>query len=353
MTRADAETMPLLLLPFRDIAPAFAGTPRHAGRMSAVVGRVTIGRHAWLGDYTIIRADGHYVRIGDDFRLGSGSTVHIAHDVYPTLIGDRVTVGRDAVVHACTVGDDCVIEDGVVILDGSVVEPGVVLEAGALVYPRSHLPAGHVYGGRPAKPVRSLSDGELQERAQRLIGAEDQGPPLRPGWSGEREHRGDALEGTFIAATARVRGEVRMARATSIWFACEIQAGDHGLTMGESSNIQDNTIIRCESQPFVLGTKSVVGHNVKLGGCTIGDGSLVGIGSVIAEGTTIDDGVLVAAGTQTAAGQHLEGGWLWGGNPARPLSRMDEKRQDMITQTIRTYMGYAETFALAQQRVRG
>jgi carbonic anhydrase/acetyltransferase-like protein (isoleucine patch superfamily) len=345
------EFQPLLVLPYRDAAPAFAAAPRRAGPMSAVVGRVTIGGGAWLGDHTIIRADGHFVRIGDDLSLGSGSTVHIAQDLYPTVIGDRVTIGRDAVVHACTVGDDCVIEDGVVVLDGSIVEAGVVLETGSLVYPRSHLPAGHVYGGRPAKALRPVSAGEIDERAQRLRRVEEAGAPLRKGWSGEREHHGRVDETTFIAATARVRGEIRTARATSIWFSCDIDTGSHSLTLGENSNIQDNTIIRCDAHPFVLGANSVIGHNVKLGGCIIGSGSLVGIGSVIADGTTIDGEVMVAAGTQTTPGQHLEGGWLWGGNPARPLSRMDDKRRDMIASIIRDYTGYAEAFSRAQQLV--
>jgi carbonic anhydrase/acetyltransferase-like protein (isoleucine patch superfamily) len=317
--------------------------------MSAVVGRATIGRKAWLGDYTIIRADGHYVQIGDDFLLGAGSTVHIAHELYPTIIGNRVTVGRDAVVHACTVHDDCVIEDGVVILDGSVVEQGVVLEAGSLVFPRSHLPAGHVYGGRPAKALRAVSPGEIEERAQRIRAVEQSDSPFRDGWTGEREHHGSVADTTFIAATARVRGEIRIAPAGSIWFACDIDTGGHSLTIGANSNIQDNTVIRCVEQMFVLGANSVIGHNVKLGGCTIGDGSLVGIGSVIAEGTVIDSDVLVAAGAHTQPGQHLEAGWLWGGNPAKPLSKMDEKRREMIAWTIRTYTEYAQTFARAQQ----
>src|SRR5215213_8978076 len=147
MTRSP-ET-PLLVLPYHKTGPSFAGPIRHAGHMSAVAGRVTVGTGAWLGEYTLVRGDGHFVEIGDDFLLGSGSTVHIAHEVYPAIIGHRVVVGRDAVVHACTVGDDCVIADGVVVLDGSIVEPGVVLEPGALVYPRTHLAYGHVYAGRP------------------------------------------------------------------------------------------------------------------------------------------------------------------------------------------------------------
>ena len=276
--------------------------------------------------------------------------MHIAHDVYPTIVGDGVSVGRDSVVHACTVGDRCVIEDGVVVLDGSVVESGVVLESGSLVYPRSRLQAGQVYGGRPAKVLREAAPGEIEERKERLRQAEGNGDKLRRDWSGEREHRGRVADMIFLAATARVRGEIEAARETSIWFACDIDTGSHQLAIGENANIQDNTIIRCADRGLTLGANSVIGHNVKLGGCTIGERSLVGIGSVIAEGTAIDGDVLVAAGTHTQPGQRLEGGWLWGGNPARALSRMDDKRRDLITGTISTYRGYAAAFASSQER---
>ena len=70
MTDTVADT-PLLVLPFRDIEPDFAKPPRHAGRMSAILGRVTMGAGAWVGDDTIIRADGHFVQIGDDFRTSA------------------------------------------------------------------------------------------------------------------------------------------------------------------------------------------------------------------------------------------------------------------------------------------
>jgi gamma-carbonic anhydrase len=227
-----------------------------------------------------------------------------------------------------------------------------VLAEGALVYPRSKLLSGHVYAGRPAEIVRALEVGELEERAAQLRRRDQEGPPLREPWSGQREHRGALGHRSFLAATARVRGEIQLAAATSIWFGCDIDVGSYGLVVGESSNIQDNTIVRCREGPLTMGAHSVIGHNVKLGGCTIGDGSLVGIGSVIAEGTIIDDGVLVAAGTQTDPGQRLEGGWLWGGNPARPISRMNEARREMIAATIVTYMGYAEAFSRGQ-RTRG
>src|SRR5689334_13879876 len=148
--------------------PAFATPPVHGGPNSVVLGRATLGRNAWLGSLSVIRADGHFVKIGDDFHLGMRSTVHINHDIFPCVIGDRVSVGRNACVHACTVGNDVAIGDDVVILDGAVVEDNVVLEPGATVFPNKRVPGGFVYAGSPAKPTRALQAGEVAKHRAHL-----------------------------------------------------------------------------------------------------------------------------------------------------------------------------------------
>jgi carbonic anhydrase/acetyltransferase-like protein (isoleucine patch superfamily) len=127
----------LNLLAYRGTRPQLMGMPRHAGANSAIVGRVTLGRDAWLGAASVIRADGHYVRAGTRLTLGHGATIHIAHDLYPTVVGDDVTVGNNAVIHACEVHDGCVIEDNAVVLDGCVLESGAVIEAGSVVFPKT------------------------------------------------------------------------------------------------------------------------------------------------------------------------------------------------------------------------
>jgi carbonic anhydrase/acetyltransferase-like protein (isoleucine patch superfamily) len=126
-------TPPLNLLSYGENTPTLLGPVTHAGAGHALIGRLRLGRDAWLGAGTVIRADGHYVDAGHDLHLGRGASVHIAHDVYPTIIGHHVSVGANAMVHACTVGDGCVIEDDAVVLDGSVLADGVVLEADGVV----------------------------------------------------------------------------------------------------------------------------------------------------------------------------------------------------------------------------
>ena len=111
--------LPSLVLPFADTLPSFGGEPVFAGPRSAVLGRATIGAGAWLGEDSVVRADGDVVHIGRNVHLGHRATVHIVHELLPCLVGDDVTVGANAIVHACTVGDRCVLEDDVVILDAN------------------------------------------------------------------------------------------------------------------------------------------------------------------------------------------------------------------------------------------
>jgi len=336
-----------IILPFAGTLPSLAAAPV-AGRRSALVGRLTAGPGLALGDDTIIRADGHFVAIGEDFRLGDGATVHIAHDLHPTIIGDRVTVGRNAVVHACTVGDDVVIEDDVVILDGSVIGACTILAAGSVVFPRTALEGGWLHAGMPAKPVRKVMPDEVARAALALAAAPQR---LRPAPSAARTELSRLPLSAYVAATARLHGRVVVGEEASVWFGCLLDAGAQSIELGEASNVQDNTVIVCRDGPFRLGRGAVIGHNVRLGGCEIGEGALIGIGATVAEGTVVEPGVLLAAGAETEPGQRLEAGWLWAGRPARPLTPMDDRKRAMIAGTVRNYTAYAAAMRPVQEHV--
>jgi carbonic anhydrase/acetyltransferase-like protein (isoleucine patch superfamily) len=337
-----------LILPYDGISPSFGSAPLHAGAGAAVLGRVTLGENCWLGALSLMRADGHVVQVGDDFHLGPRSTLHIAHEVFPCLVGDRVTIGENSCVHACTVGNDVVVGDNVVILDGATVEDNVVFEAGATVFPGKRVTGGHVYAGSPAKPVRPLAPNEISERRatmQRVHAKSDSTIPPRQ--APARESQIDPS--VFIASTATIKGRLRAAPSSSIFFSNDFDAGDAVISIGEKTNIQDNTIIRCSTaQGFSIGRDSTIGHNVLLHDCSIGDESLIGIGSVVAGGTIVGDRVLLAASARTIPGQELESGWLYAGNPARKLSPLDKSKQHMIAFTIWTYCQYSQAFKAAE-----
>ena len=77
------------------------------------------------------------------------------------MIGDNVTVGHKALLHACTIEDDAFVGMGSIVLDGAVVESGAMLAAGAMLTPKKRIPKGQLWAGSPAKYFRDLSDDEL------------------------------------------------------------------------------------------------------------------------------------------------------------------------------------------------
>jgi carbonic anhydrase/acetyltransferase-like protein (isoleucine patch superfamily) len=311
--------------------------PAHAGAGAAVLGRAEIGSGLWLGDAAVVRADGHYVRIGDRFRLGARGTVHIAHDLYPTHIGSGVSAGAGSVIHACDVGDGTWIGRGAVVLDGSRVGAGAAIADQAVVFPRSELEGGWLYEGSPAAAVRRL---DARELASMHAAWRDEELPVEPS-----EHAEDIL---FVAATAVLCGAISAEGGNGIWFGCLLDGGSRGIAIGTNTNVQDNSLIRSVQAPVAIGRNATIGHNVTLTDATVGDESLIGIGAVVAPGTLVEPDVLLAAGAQTLEGQRLESGWLYGGRPARKLRPLDAARRAIIAGTWPRYCEYARAFAAAQ-----
>lgn len=334
--------MNVLILPYEGNKPTFASPIVHAGNGAAVLGRATLGRSAWLGALSVIRADGHYVSIGDNFRFGARSTVHIAHGLLPTEIGSNVTTGTNTVIHACEVGDNCHLGNDVVVLDGSKVKGGCALGDGAIVFPRMELEGGWYYEGMPAKPVRRLEQDELAKlhSATRALDDETLGDTPAPA---------PPAGSIFVAATARLSGDVLTEGENGIWFGCDFDAGDGEIRVGANTNIQDNSILRCETSSIVIGRDATIGHNVTMHDCSVGDRSLVGIGAVVASGTRIGNDVFLAAGARTEPDQILEDGWFYAGNPARQRSPLDDGKRKLIAETWPVYCDYARRFARVQR----
>jgi len=341
------------ILPYAGIQPNIARPLVHAGPGSAVLGRVTLGRNAWLGALSVMRADGHFVRVGDDFHLGARSTLHINHEIFPCIVGNRVAVGRNACVHACTVGSDVVIGDGVVILDGAVVEDNVVLEPGSTVFPNKRVPGGFLYAGSPAKPERALGGGEVAERRQQMIAERDTAEPGTQ-TSAAKAAGSDVHASVFIASTATVAGRIAAAESASVWYSNTLDAGAAAISIGARTNIQDNTIIRCATaQGVSIGRDSAVGHNVLIHDCIIGDRTLIGIGSTVAAGTVVGDGVLLAAAARTTPGQVLESGWMYAGTPARKFAQLDDAKHALTALIVLQYCQYAQDFKALEQEASG
>jgi gamma-carbonic anhydrase len=126
---------------------------------ATLIGAVTVGQHASIWYQAVVRADIHSIQIGNRTNIQDGSILHVA-DQYPLTIGDDVTCGHRAIVHACSIADRVLIGMGAVILDGAEIGSDCIIGAQALVTKGSKLPAGSLVIGSPAKVLRSLTDAE-------------------------------------------------------------------------------------------------------------------------------------------------------------------------------------------------
>ena len=128
---------------------------------AVVVGDVVIGPGSSLWFHAVVRGDVERVRIGARTNVQDNATVHVTKDRWPAILGTGVTVGHNAVVHGCTIGDHCLIGIGAIVLDGAVLERECLVGAGAVVTPGTQVPAGSLVLGQPARVVRALSADEI------------------------------------------------------------------------------------------------------------------------------------------------------------------------------------------------
>ena len=137
-------------------------------QQAAVIGDVEIGEDSSIWPMVAVRGDVQSIRIGKRTNIQDGSVLHVTADNafnpggFPLYIGDEVTVGHGAILHACTVEDRCLVGMGATVLDGAVVKTNCMVAAGALVPPGKVLESGFLYVGAPAKQARPLSEKEIE-----------------------------------------------------------------------------------------------------------------------------------------------------------------------------------------------
>ncbi|MEE9904409.1 gamma carbonic anhydrase family protein [Chlorobium sp.] len=125
-----------------------------------VIGDVEIGEQSSIWFNAVVRGDVCPIRIGRKCSVQDNATLHVTHDTGPLNIGDCVTIGHGAVLHACTVQDYVLIGMGAVLLDDCVVEPWSLVAAGSLVKQGFRVPSGMLAAGVPAKVIRPVTDAE-------------------------------------------------------------------------------------------------------------------------------------------------------------------------------------------------
>jgi gamma-carbonic anhydrase len=127
---------------------------------ASLMGAVTVGAHASIWYQVVVRADIHSIQIGSRTNIQDGSILHVA-DQFPLFIGDEVTCGHRAILHACSIGDRVLVGMGAIILDGAEIGEDCIIGAQALVTKGSKIPPGSLVIGSPARVHRPLTNLEI------------------------------------------------------------------------------------------------------------------------------------------------------------------------------------------------
>jgi carbonic anhydrase/acetyltransferase-like protein (isoleucine patch superfamily) len=156
----------------------------------------------------------------------------------------------------------------------------------------------------------------------------------------------------WIADSAVLIGRVRMKKDTSVWFGAVLRGDNEWIELGERSQIQDNATLHTDPGfPMVIGSNCVIGHNVILHGCTIGDNSLVGMGAIMLNGSKIGKNCLVGAGAVVTEGKEFPDNSLIVGAPARAIRTIDDKLTAMIARGAEVYVTRSKQYAKGLKRV--
>ena len=131
----------------------------YLARTAVVLGDVTLGDFSSVWYNAVLRGDINRIVVGHHTNIQDNAVLHLADD-FACLVGNWVTIGHSAIVHACTVGDECLIGMGATILDGAEIGAQSIVGANALVTQHAKIPAGSMVLGSPAKVVRALTEEE-------------------------------------------------------------------------------------------------------------------------------------------------------------------------------------------------
>ena len=347
---------------YLEFVPSVAG-PTDCAPTAAIVGRTVTGPGLVMRSYATLRADGEWVRVGANAYFGERATVHIADGALAADIGDDVTVGRFALVHACTVEACVVVGDAAIVMDGAHVGAGALITAGSLVPPRKRLPGGWIYDGFPATPVRAIGPDELavaaaavRRRLPSALVTSNDLPPLdmesyAPAGGVEAaarqaDRRIPRVGAAYVAPTALLAGDVAVADDASVYFGCALVAGDGRIAIGARTNVQDNSLLVTDAArgPLVLGADVTIGHNVRMGAATIGDHALIGMGSQVGDGVVVEEGGCIGARALVEPRAVIRAGWIWAGRPARAFRAIKPDERDNFAQAAAIYVGYGAAY---------
>lgn len=159
-------------------------------------------------------------------------------------------------------------------------------------------------------------------------------------------------QSAYVHERAVVMGRVTLGERVSVWPGAVLRGDINAITVGDGSNVQDNSVVHvADDHPVVIGRDVVVGHAACVHGATIGDGCLVGIGAIVLNGAVVGDESILASGCLVPEGAVLEGGHLYMGSPAKARRPLSPEERLGIRQMARKYTHVARGHRSSEEAV--
>lgn len=147
-------------------------------------------------------------------------------------------------------------------------------------------------------------------------------------------------EGTFVAESAVLVGDVEVGERSSIWYGVVMRGDVFHIRVGDETSIQDNTVVHVTSgrHPTTVGSRVTVGHSVTLHGCRVSDECIIGMGATVLDRAVIGERCVVGAGALVTPGTVIEPGQLVLGSPARPKRALTDAELEWIRSSAEHYV---------------
>jgi len=149
--------MAAIILPVLDKYPSW-GENCFIAPNATIVGDVTMGTNCSVWFNAVVRGDVNTITIGNDSNIQDGAVIHATYQKAATSIGNRVSVGHNAIVHGCTLKDHVLVGMGAIVMDNVVVESYCIIAAGSVVLENTLCESGYIYAGTPAKKIKPITE---------------------------------------------------------------------------------------------------------------------------------------------------------------------------------------------------
>ena len=135
---------------------------------ATIIGEVSFGKLCSVWFNAVIRGDVNYITIGNKVNIQDGAVIHCTYKKHPTIIGDNVSIGHNAIVHGCVIHDNVLVGMGAIIMDNCIIETNSIIAAGAVVTQNTVVESGTIYAGIPAKKVKEINQSDFAGEIERI-----------------------------------------------------------------------------------------------------------------------------------------------------------------------------------------